>query len=283
MAKIESNLTQLFAESLVGGRPNAKIDDLGYAGFADSLVEGIDADRVRQVFTTADSKGPGSRQPRLYAAQSPTMMLANTMAPWLDDLGSLVVRGQRGYRDLRFEIRMPPIEGKGWLWMPALLISASRIVGFESETTDYLSGHRVSFTDEMETFWAEREENGWRREMVAMQQGAHGYSRLDAARLIKQYMGLRVMLDALADDNTPTMPATLLYLYWEPLNAARYEEFDEHHQEIELFQAAVAGADIDFVPMSYLDLWASWSRDENAPKWLAMHIARLHQRYSIRV
>ena len=283
MAKLESNLTQLFSESLHGARPGAEIDDLGYAGFADSLVEGRDADRLRQVFATADSKGPGSRQPRLYAAQSPVMILANTMAPWLDELASLEVRGQRGYRDLRFEVRMPPIGGEGGLWLPGLLIAASRIVGIESETTDYLSGHRVSFTEEMEAFWTDREENGWRREMVKLQQGAHGYSRLDAARLIKQYMGLRSMLDALAVDGTPAVPATLLYLYWEPLNAARYQEFDEYHKEIELFQAAVSGADIDFVPLTYLDLWASWSRDENAPKWLAMHIARLHQRYSMRI
>lgn len=283
LAKLESNLAQLFAESLHGARPGAEIDELGYAGFADSLVEGLDADRLRQVFATADSKGPGSRQPRLYAAHSSVMMLANTMAPWLDDLASMAVRGQRGYRDLRFEIRMPAIGGEGGLWLPGLLISASRIVGIESETTDYLSGHRVSFTEEMEAFWTDREENGWRREMVRLQQGAHGYSRLDAARLIKQYMGLRSMLDALAADGSPSVPATLLYLYWEPLNSARYEEFDEYHREIELFQAAVAGADIDFVPMTYLDLWASWSREDNAPKWLAMHIARLHQRYSMRI
>ena len=283
MAKVESNLTQLFAESLHGARPGAKIDDLGYAGFADSLVEGIDADRLRQVFATADSKGPGSRQPRLYAAQSPIMILANTMAPWLDNLDSLAVRGQRGYRDLRFEIRMPTIGDEGGLWLPGLLISPARIVGIESETTDYLSGHRVSFNEQTEAFWADREENGWRREMLALQQGDHGYSRLDAARLIKQYMGLRSILDALADDDTPSVPGSLLYLFWEPLNAARYEEFDEHHKELELFRAAVAGADIDFVAMSYLDLWASWSRDDNAPKWLAMHIARLHQRYSMRI
>jgi hypothetical protein len=144
LAKVESDLTQLFAESLHGARPGAKIDDLGYAGFADSLVEGIDEDGLRRVFATADSKGPGSRQPRLYAAQSPIMILANTMAPWLDDLDSLVMRGQRGYRDLRFEIRMPPVEGEGGLWLPGLLISPNRIVGIESETTDYLSGHRVS-------------------------------------------------------------------------------------------------------------------------------------------
>jgi len=283
LAKVESNLTQLFAESLHGARPGAKIDDLGYAGFADSLVEGIDEIRLRQVFATADSKGPGSRQPRLYSAQSPIMILVNTMAPWLDNLESLVVRGRRGYRDLRFEIRMPPVEGEGGLWLPGLLISPNRIIGIESETTDCLSGHRVSFGDQAEAFWDGREENGWRREMLALQQGDHGYSRLDAARLIKHYMGLRSMLDDLADDDTPSVPATLLYLYWEPLNAARYEEFDEHHKELERFQAAGADADIDFVPMSYLDLWASWSRDEDAPAWLAMHIARLHQRYSMRI
>lgn len=283
MARVESNLTQLFAESLVGARPQANIDDLGYAVFQDSLVDGIDGSRVRQVFATADSKGPGSREPRLFAAQSPVMMLVNTMAPWLEDLSSLVVGGQRGFRDLRFEVRMPPVEGEGWLWMPGLLISPQRIVGLESETTDYLSGHRVSFSDSMESFWDEHEDNGWRQEMFALHRGGHGYSHLDAARMIKQYMGLRLMLDALTADGTPGVPATLLYLYWEPLNAARYGEFDEHHREVEQFQRAVAGSDIDFVPMSYLDLWASWSREENPPRWLAMHIARLHQRYSFRI
>ena len=281
MAKIESNPTQLFAEAFAGARPEAKIDDLGYASFEDSLVDGIDADRVRQVFATADSRGPDSRQPRLYAAQSPIMILVNTMAPWLDDREALVIRGQRGIRDMRFEIRMPAAEG--WPWMPGLLISPGRIVGVESETTDYLSGHRVSFTGQMEAFWAGREENGWRREMLALQRGEQGYSRLDAARLIKQYMGLRLMLDAIAADGTPPPPASLLYLYWEPLNAARYGEFDEHQEEIERFQGAVAGADIDFATMSYLDLWASWAGDDKAPGWLAMHIARLHQRYSMRV
>lgn len=283
MAKVESNLTQLFAESLAVARPEVKIDDLGYAGFEDSLVEGIDRDKVRHAFATADSKGPGSRQPRLYAAQSPIMILVNSLAPWLDDLEALVIHGQRGFRDMRFEIRMPAVEGEGGLWLPGLLISPNHIVGIESETTDYLSGHRVSFTEQAEVFWEDREENGWRREMVALRRGDHGYSHLDAARLIKQYMGLRLMLDALADDGTAPMPATLLYLYWEPLNAARYGEFDAHHKELERFRAAVAGADIDFAPVNYFDLWAGWSGADDAPRWLAMHIARLHQRYSMRI
>jgi len=283
LARVESNLTQIFAESLAGTRPFAEIDDLGYAKFEDSLVDGIDPARLRQVFATADSKGPGSRQPRLFAAQSPLMILVNSMAPWLGDIGKLIMRGERGFRDMRFEIRMPPVEGEDWLWMPGLLISPKRVIGVESETTDYLFGHRVEFTDRMEAFWEARADNGWRREMQALQRGDHGYARLDAARMIKQYMGLRLMLDRLAADGAPPIPATLLYLYWEPLNAARYGEFDEHHGELEQFQAAVAGGDIDFVPMSYLDLWASWSRDDNAPKWLPMHIARLHQRYSFRI
>lgn len=283
MAKVESNLTQLFAESLVGGRPNAQIDSLGYAAFEDSLIDGIDPDRVRRNFATADSKGQGGGQPRLYAAQSPIMILVNSMAPWLDDPTGMAVQGERGFRDLRFEIRMPPVGGEAGIWMPGLLISPTRMIGVESEITEYLSGSRVSFTDGMKAFWDGREENGWRREMQALDEGAHGYAHLDASRLIKQYMGLRLMLEALAADGAPSLPATLLYLYWEPLNAARYGEFDEHHREVEQFQAAVAGGDVDFVPMNYLDLWANWSGDDKAPNWVAMHVARLHQRYSFRI
>ena len=74
MARIEENLTREFADALRAGKPDARIDALGYAGFADSLVEGIDADAVRKVFETADSRDPQSRQPRLYAANSSTML-----------------------------------------------------------------------------------------------------------------------------------------------------------------------------------------------------------------
>lgn len=281
MARIEENLTREFADALRAGRPNAKVDELGYASFVDSLIEGIEAERVRAAFATAESRGPGSRQPRLYAAHSETMLLVNVLAPWLDDLAALQLAGRGGFRDLRFEVRLPPI-GDETTWLPALMIAPAGVVGIESDCTGFLSGHPVSFSDAYDRFWDGREENGWRREMRSLQNGENGYARIDAARLIKLYMGMRLLLEAAAGEAGRVAPATLLYLYWEPLNAARFEECDEHHAEIERFGKAVAGADIDFAAMSYFDLWADWARG-TAPSWLPLHITRLHQRYSFRI
>jgi hypothetical protein len=282
LARIEENLTREFADALRAAKPDAKIDTLGYASFADSLVEGIDADAVRKVFETADSRDPDSRQPRLYAAHSDTMLLVNVFAPWLGDLAALELLGLRGFRELRFEVRLPPVAGESVSWLHALLIAPDGLVGIESGCTDFLSGHPVNFSDTLEGFWDRREENGWRREMRALQSGDSGYGRLDAARLVKQYMGLRLLLEAAAGEDDRLPPATLLYLYWEPLNSARFEECDEHHAEIRRFGQAVAGAEIAFAAMSYFDLWAEWARG-TAPSWLAMHLTRLHQRYSFRI
>lgn len=282
VARIEENLTREFADALRAGKPDARIDALGYAGFADSLVEGIDADTVRKVFETADSRDPQNRQPRLYAANSGTMLLVNVFAPWLDDLAALQLRGISGFRDLRFEVRLPPIEGEPAVTLPALAIAPAGIVGIESDCTGFLSGHPVHFPTPLHGFWDHRAENGWRREMRALKDGDSVYARLDAPRLIKQYMGLRLLLEAAAGAEGDIAPATLLYLYWEPLNAARFEECDEHHAEIAQFAEAVAGADIGFAAMSYFDLWAEWARGA-APAWLALHLTRLHQRYSFRI
>jgi len=282
LAGIEENLRREFADTLRAARPNAKVDDLGYAGFADSLVEGIDADAVRAVFATADSRGPGTRQPRLYAAHSETMLLVNVLAPWLGDLESLRLPGLGGFRDLRFEVRLPSVAGEVAAWLPALLIAPDGVAGIETDCTGFLSGHPVKFPEELDRFWDDREENSWRREMRALQDGAHSYARLDAARLIKLYMGLRLLLETAAGEDGRAAPATLFYLYWEPLNAARFEECDEHHAEIVRFSEAVAGADIGFTAMRYFDLWAKWARDR-APAWLPLHLTRLHQRYSFRI
>ncbi len=282
MARIEENLTREFADALRAGKPDARIDELGYASFADGLVEGIDADAVRKVFETADSRDPGSGLPRLYAAHSGTMMLVNVFAPWLGDLAALEVLGLRGFGDLRFEIRLPPVAGEAAAWLPALLIAPDGVVGIESDCTGFLSGHPVKFPEALDHFWDDREENGWRREMRALQGGESAYARLDAARLVKQYMGLHLLLEAAAGDDGRLAPATLLYLYWEPLNSARFEECDEHHDEIRRFTEAVAGADIGFAAMSYFDLWAEWARGAARP-WLPLHLTRLHQRYSFRI
>ena len=277
MTKIDSNVAQLFADALRGAKPDAQVDDLGYVAFEDCLVEGVEPDTVRKIFETADGR-PGGRQPRLYGANSALMLAVNVFAPWQADLGGLGVLDHAGFADMRFELRLPDI-GETSEWLDVLLVAPGGIIGVVSDCTGYLSGQPVEFSETDEQFWAGRPENGWRREMLALGAGTSSYVRLDATRLINQYMGLSLLVDAVGGAN---IPATLLYLYWEPLNAARFDEFDEHRAETLAFAKAVEGPGIGFAAMSYLDLWAAWARGA-APDWLAMHLARLHQHYSFRI
>ena len=281
MSNVEQNLTPLFAQALRAAKPKSRVDDLGYAPFDDCLVEGVAVAKVRAAFPTADSR-PGGRQPRLFAANSSLMLAVNVFAPWLGDLDALEILKQRDFQDLRFDLRLPAVEGEAAQWLPVLLVGPNGVIGIESECTEFLSGHKVEFPDALEAFWASRPEDGWRRQMRALKAGDEGYGHLDAARLIKQYMGLRLLLEAAAGDTGRQLPGMLLYLFWEPLNAARFDEFSRHRAEIDRFARAVRGADIEFKAMSFLDLWAAWSRGK-APKWLPLHMTRLHQLYSFRI
>ena len=275
MAAAGADLGQLFAEALRRARPAAGIDDLGYSAFADCLVEGVEPDAVRAVFATADRLA-GESQPILYEAGSPIMMAVNSFAPWLADLAALEISGIGGFRDLRFETPLPAIGDEPAATLAALLISPDRLIAVESAGAAYLSVLREDCIAGAEP----GNGDGWRRERLALAE--HGYTRLDAARLLNRHAGLEALLDAARGGRAKPAPATLLYLYWEPVNAARFDEFAEHRAEIERFGQAVAGAQIAFAAMSYLDLWSNWA-GESAPPWLAMHLARLHQHYSFRI
>ena len=72
---------------------------------------------------------------------------------------------------------------------------------------------------------------------------------------------------------------TLLYLFWEPTNAALFEVFRKHRSEIDSFAGAVEGSSISFAWMTYLDLWREW--DEVVA--LRQHSANLCARYRIAV
>ena len=56
----------------------------------------------------------------------------------------------------------------------------------------------------------------------------------------------------------PGRAVTLLYLYWEPVNAADYVRFEEHRRDVSAFAERVAAPPLAFESMAYGDLWASW-------------------------
>ena len=79
----------------------------------------------------------------------------------------------------------------------------------------------------------------------------------------------------------PGRPVTLLYLYWEPLNAVFHPLFKEHLDETAAFTEQIDGCDLTFEAMTYNDLWSSW--DETAPPWLGTHLRDLRARYAVTI
>ena len=92
-------------------------------------------------------------------------------------------------------------------------------------------------------------------EMLRLKKEPKAYRWLDAAQLIKHALGLIYCY--------PDRPVTLLYLYWEPLNAVDHPLFKEHLDETAAFTEQIDGCDLTFEAMTYNDLWSSW--DETAP------------------
>jgi hypothetical protein len=83
-----------------------------------------------------------------------------------------------------------------------------------------------------------------------------GYD-LDVAQLVKHYLGLiRLVVQG---DQVGWRPreATLLYLFWEPLNGHEVQLCQEHRRDLEELASSVASSKINFRCLSYPELWQS--------------------------
>jgi hypothetical protein len=78
----------------------------------------------------------------------------------------------------------------------------------------------------------------------------------------------------------PDRPTTLLYLYWEPLDADRFPEFRVHRRELSELAEAVRDARVAFASRSFNSVWLDWEA-QASPSWLSRHVARLRARYAV--
>lgn len=114
----------------------------------------------------------------------------------------------------------------------------------------------------------------WRAEYDRLVEDPRRYRFLDAAQLIKHYLGLRRRFT--------DRPVTLAYLYWEPTNAAETATCVVHAAELAEFSRLVADPSTRFIGMSYRTLWNDWTQRDQ-PSWLRDHVTALRQRYDVAV
>ena len=150
-------------------------------------------------------------------------------------------------------------------------------MAIESKCTEYIRDKNTpNFSPAyFEQIQDERRTDKWFPAMEQIASGHLAFARLDAAQLIKHAFGLARCFK----EN----PCTLLYLFWEPSNAARFPIFPEHREEIARFAELVKGGFPRFSAMSYPELWSWWfSQSETRGSWLIEHISNLQDRYSLR-
>jgi hypothetical protein len=74
----------------------------------------------------------------------------------------------------------------------------------------------------------------------------------------------------------------LLYLFWEPLDADRYEEFVCHRQELSELQEAIGDGRVTFSAQSFMAMWQEWA-ERGRPDWVGDHVDRLRARYCVAI
>ncbi len=85
------------------------------------------------------------------------------------------------------------------------------------------------------------------------------YRFLDAAQLVKHYVGLR--------NTYPKRRVRLVYAYWRPRNAVDILACTVHEAEVAEFADRVRDPRVGFRPLPYDQLWDEWS-SPGRPAWL---------------
>ena len=249
--------------------------DSGYvANPEDNLVPGV---RLNQ-FRGDLERGAGRElRGKFRAVHSSSALAVNTFAPFKDRPADLVILGLTGFEAPAFEKQLPI----GLLGTPptldVFLRRGDEVIAIESKFLEYFTPKEAKFSTSYNRAALPWAEDCW---WQVLEDAKHAEARnLDVAQLVKHYFGVSRLL-ALGDEKGwKPARATLLYLYWEPANAADLAACLQHRREIEELAARAANSKVVFRAMSYPELWREWS----ALPALSKHAESLQKRYGITV
>jgi hypothetical protein len=252
----------------------------GLAEFERSEAES-DGETRENLFPSVDERalaefgaGAGGELKRMHRPWTSAALVANAFTSWRGSEGSLVLCGLRGFDGpLRFEAKCPTgLQGTP-PHLDVILRRGGAIVGVESKLVEPYRRRKPAEVAAAYYKLAERGDARAKSRWFAAFDRVGDFSYLDAAQLIKHFLGLA--------NCYPDAQKTLVYLFWEPTNAKEEPAFQAHRAEIEQFADLVAGD-----PMCKLR-WCSyaehWLELENGdgPPWLPEHLALLRARYAV--
>lgn len=269
---VRARVVRGLSDALRRSHPDIVLDERGYMrAFTENMVPFVEVSD----FETELSQGSGNELAgKFLAAHSSSALAVNSFAPFKRHLADLRMFGAEGFSAMRFEAKCPTGLAGTPPHLDVLLECGERVVAVESKCLEHLSPHVAKFAASYVTGILDaRCDTVWYRELLRLVDEPRTYRWLDAAQLIKHALGLM--------RTYPGRAVTLLYLYWEPLNASDYAHFESHCRETAAFAERVAGSCLAFESLTYYDLWAAW--DEGAPQWLRAHLRNLRERYGIEI
>lgn len=277
-SELDANATPALADALrrtgVPVGPDSYVDSLEHA-----LLPTVDAADRKQIVNQFEGKGGSelkpkkAAKPKFWAARSSAALAANTFYPFLAAQRDLPLAGQSfsGAGGLEFTC---PTGLKGT--PPTLDFvkqSDNEVLAIESKLLEPFDPHEADFKPAYAKAMS-GVHAAWRDEYERLMADAHRYRFLDAAQLVKHYLGVRKCF--------PESRVTLAYLYWEPTDAEDCMSCVVHRAEVEELRARVASGDVSFVARSYREIWEEWSAADQ-PRWLQDHVRALRARYEVAV
>lgn len=219
-----------------------------------------------------DSKSPA----KFCAAYSSSALAVNAFGPFRHKPENLCLMGCTGFQATQFEKPLATGTGKRPAWPDFYACGTDMTFCVESKFLEPLDSKKAEFADIYKQVVERLADPYWAKVYESLKQNQKHYQFLDAAQLVKHYLG---MCNSFSQSGKPL---SLLYVYWEPANAADFPSYRQHRKEVLHFSAGVNNSQVKFAAYSYEELWDEWSIQSD---WggMAQHISHLRERYSFTI
>jgi hypothetical protein len=250
--------------------PNISVDSKGYIKTPEQNL--LECEWMGLIIKDYKEGGGKELGLKFRAVHSSAALAANHFARFKQEPSQLVILGRSGFNCVVLEKKLPI----GLRGIPpnldVFLENSNVCMAIESKLLETLSLKPPHFSSSYVKERLPYCEPQWWDFIESAPKVSKAY--LDTAQIVKHYLGLMNYVQKKVDHKP-----ILLYLYWKPENAQEIEEYQIHEQEIKNFKNKVVGSRVEFVPMSYPDLWEAWSKEEA----LAEHARKLIDRYYISI
>lgn len=232
---------------------------------SDLLIDGVEHDRLPDALDRA----------RLRSPHSAAALAINSFMPWQGFANELPLDRWIGFDAIQLVVRCPTGLRGTPPHLDLLALRDHAAVAVTVRCTEYLSRRRSVIAPAYDRLLAATSGlDPWLRQLERLRAAPDSLQHIDLGALVKHALAL--------GRTFPDRPSTLLYLYWEPLDADQFEAFQQHRGELDGLTAAVADARVAFASRSFDSLWRDWDQ-LSSPSWLSGHVARLRARYGVTI